>query len=226
MLGVFKVAKGLIIFGNNKLAQLMLKYVMKYTDYEFLGFCVDRTYLRDDSFAGYSNIAFEDLENKYPKNDIEILICIGNNKMNDIRKAVYNNVKKCGYKVAQFIHPTANIETNCIGEGNIILENVNLSMGVELGVCNVLWNGCNLSHDVSVGDFNYITASVVVAGNARIKNNCFIGIGSAVRSGIEVASYTFIGAGCYLNNSTEPEDVYVPARAVKLERKSAQMSIN
>ena len=174
------MAKGLFIFGNNKLAQLMMKYVTKYTDYQFLGFCVDREYMLENSFAGYSNIAFEDIENEYSKDDVEILICIGNNKMNDIRKSVYYNIKKNGYKIAQFIHPTANLETDCIGEGNIILENANLGMGVKLGVCNVIWNGCNLSHDTWVGDFNYITASVVVAGNAHIEDNCFFGIGSAV----------------------------------------------
>lgn len=220
------MAKGLFIFGNNNLSKLMVNYVVKYTDYEFLGFCVNREFLEEDIYQGYRNIAFEDIENMYSKDDVEILICIGNNKMNDIRKTVYRNVKVSGYKIAQFIHPSVNLETGSIGEGNIILENVNLGMGSEIGNCNVMWNGCNISHDTTVGDFNYLAPSVSVAGNVKIEDNCFFGIGSIVRSAVTVASYTFVGAGCYLNNSTETEDVYVPQRAIKLERKSNEMPIN
>ncbi len=219
------MGKNLIIFGNNKLSLLMLEYIQKYTDYNVCAFCVDKAYLQGETYGGYPNIPFEEIENFYQKDDFDILICIGNNKMNDIRKAKYLDIKKKGYSIAQFIHPTVHLETDEIGEGNIILENVSLGMDAKLGNCNVLWNGCNFSHGVQIGDFNYI-APTIVAGNAKIGNNCFICVGSSIRSGISVADYSMIGAGCYLNNDTEPYDVYVPARSVKLNKKSIDMAIN
>ena len=220
------VENNLLIFGNNNLSRLMVKYITKYTDCNFLGFCVDREYMHGEEFEGNKNIAFEDIRETYPQKDLEILICIGNNRMNDIRKAVYERIKNEGYRIAQFIHPTVNLESSIIGEGNIILENANIGMDVNIGNCNVIWNGCNISHGTSIGSFNYIAPSVAVAGNVCINDNCFFGINSTLRSNISVASYTYIGAGCYLNNSTECNDVYVPAKAVKLERKSSEMTIN
>lgn len=220
------MAKGLYIFGNNKLARLMVRYVAKYSDCEFLGFCVDREYLKNDTFAGYKNIAFEDIEKLHSEDDVSILICIGNNKMNDIRKAKYASIKARGYKIAQFVHPKAHLESNDLGEGNIILEGVSVGMGAKLGVCNVIWNGCNISHDTVIGDFNYIAPSTAIAGNTVVGDNCFLGIGSIVRSAVNIASYTFAGAGCYLDNDTEEGDVYVPARTVKLQKKSMEMPIN
>lgn len=219
------MGKALLIFGNNNLAALMVRYVQKYTDYEFCGFTVDKEYLKSDTFEGYPNIAFESIKEKYALCDVEILICIGNNKMNDIRKAKFEDIKKAGYTVAQFVHPSVNLETVTMGEGNILLENVSLGMGVQVGNCNIFWNGCNISHDCVVGDYNYIAPSAVMAGRVNIGNNCFIGVGSTIRNRVDVADYTFVGGGCYLNNSTQQGDVYVPARSVKLDKKSREMPV-
>src|SRR5699024_2951479 len=101
-------------------------------------------------------------------------------------------------------HSTALIQTNNIGEGNIILAKSLLSPFVSIGRGNLIWNKVSIAHDNIIGDFNTISGMVAIAGDVRIKNNCFIGMGSVIRNGIYIDSYSLVGASAYVSADTSP----------------------
>ena len=208
-----------VIFGASYFAEMLAYYVEKYDDVDVLAYTVDRKYIDKSEIYGKPLVAFEDLDKLYDMSNVYVLIALGYKNMNDIRKAKYLEAKSKGYKIAGFVHPEAYIEKCDMGEGNIILERVNIGHGVRLGNCNILWNSAVIQHDCDISDFNFIAGGSVFGGKVTVRDNCFFGLNCTIRSAITVENYTLAGAGCYVSKSTESNCVYVPERTKMLEGK-------
>lgn len=210
--------KKCIVFGTTAFAEMLVKYLNYYTEYETEAYVIDKAYKDSDNLGEYPVIEFENVENIYPPSKYDMFLALGYKNMNDIRMQKYFVAKQKGYAIGSFIHPTVTRDMAEVGEGNIIFENVTLSYGVKIGNCNIIWNGCQISHETQVGDFNFFAPGAVLAGKIIVENNCFFGINSAVRGANTLRNYTLVGAGCYMNDSSEENGVYVPARSLQLKK--------
>lgn len=213
--------KNLIIFGNGDFARLMKYYIENDDSREVVCFTVDRQYIKEEELWGIPVIPFENIENYYPSSDYEILIAIGNSKMNDIRKGIFNKIKEKGYSVASFIHSSCSIHSHDIGEGNIMLENCLVYPYAKIGDGNLLWDHVLISHDCIVGNFNTFSSYADLCGYVKIGNNGYFGKHCILNDFIEIADYTLVGAAAYAKKNSKPYDVIVPARSVTLETKKS-----
>lgn len=84
------------------------------------------------------------------------------------------------------IHPTAEIETNDIGENTKIWRWTHISKGAKIG------KNCMIGAGV------YIGLNVVIGDNVRIQNNVFIPEGVYIRENV------FIGPNCVFTNDRYP----------------------
>lgn len=217
--------KDIIVFGNTEYSYMIAKYIEELNGNKIIAFTVDKQYIDKPYLHELPVIPFENIENQSAIENVEFIIGVGYKSMNSVREKIYNILKKKNYQVGSFIHPKAIIETNNIGEGNIVLSGAYIGKNVEIGNANIFWNNCNISHDISIGDFNYFAPSSTFGGFVNIKNNCFFGLNCIVKNGISVSSSSLIGAGAYLDVDTDPFDVYVPPRSLKLKYKSVDMNI-
>lgn len=213
--------KQCIIFGTTSFAKMLRHYIEKFTEIQIAAYAIDASYKESTVFDGLPVIEFENVEEYYPPDKYSFMLALGYSKMNDIRKRKFNEVKEKGYILENFIHPSVVQDYMKMGEGNIIFENVTLAYNVQLGDGNIIWNGCQISHECIVGDFNFFSGNAIIAGQTIVKNNCFLGINSAVRGARTLENYTLVGAGCYMNGSSKPFGVYVPARSICLENKKS-----
>ncbi|MHC1719603.1 MAG: acetyltransferase [Clostridiaceae bacterium] len=213
--------KDIIIFGNADFARLMHWYIEHDTNRKVVSFCVDQAYLESDIFCGLPVVDFETIQEKYSPEKYEILIAIGNNKMNDVRKKFFFQCKEKGYKVASYFHSSAIIESDDIGEGNIILEGTLIQPFSKIGNGNLLWDYITIAHDDSIGDFNTISGGVGLCGYVKIGNNCYLGKHSMIYDHVKIEDYTLVGAGAYVRRDTKSYSVIVPARSVLLENKKS-----
>lgn len=219
--------KKLIIIGNTSNARLAKVFFETDSDYEVVAFSVHKEYIIKDTFEGIPVVAFEILEKNYPANQYDLFVAIGYNNMNKIREKLYNECKGKGYFLPNYISSKCLFLTKeVIGDNNLILEDNTIQPFVKIGSNNVLWSGNHIGHDTIIGDHNFITSHVVVSGFVKIENNCFIGVNATLRDAITIASETLIAAGCIIMKDTAKEDVYVPARSVKLEKKSSEVTIS
>ena len=215
--------KKVIIFGISDFADQIFRYNKRDRNFEIAAFTVDREYLKVSEFCGIPVIPFDEIPEKYSPEDIEFIIAVGYQRMNDIRKNTFEKIKKLGFSLASFVHPTAVILTDNIGEGNIILEGTVIGLDCKIGNCNIFKASTHISHDTVIGDYNYFSVSTSVAGEVEIKNNCFFGNNSTTNDKISIASYTLAGAGAYISHDvTDEYGVYVPARTVRLEHKTSR----
>lgn len=202
-----------IIYGITDLAE-KLYYMLRQSRIKVDAFTVNQKYMVQDKKEGIPVIPYEKLVVNAA--GCEVYIAIGYNQMNRGRERIYEEVKKRGFKVASFIHPSAIVSTAQIGEGTLIFEDVVIGPYAYLGLCNICYPKSLIAHHAQIGDFNFFAISSSVAGNVMMGNRCFLGNSSFTKDGIEIADETLLGAGAYASENTGRGDCIVPARSVVL----------
>lgn len=213
--------ENIIIFGANSFAKLMCSYLTDNSNYNVIGFTVNKKYISETTISGYPVYEFENIENIVKPNKCSFIIAIGYSNMNKIREFAFDQIKLKKYKIINYIHESSIILSNDIGEGNIILENVTVGKFSKIGNSNVFWPGTIISHNANIQNFNYFSPNVVLSGNINIANNCMMGSNCTVKNNINIKSFSLIGAGSYISQDTEEHCVYVPPRSIKLENKKS-----
>lgn len=213
--------KNLIIFGVNDFGRLLKYYIDIDDERKVEAFTVDREYVDREEFCGKPVIPFDELTERYSVSDYEILIAIGNSKMNQIREAVFKKCKDAKYTIATYIHSSCSIHSQDMGEGNILLENCLVYPYSQIGKGNLLWDHVLISHDCVVGDFNTFSSYADLCGYVKIGNNGYFGKHCILNDYMEIADYTLVGAAAYAKKNTKPYDVVVPARSIILENKTS-----
>lgn len=219
--------KSLIIIGDTSNANLAHFYFNRDTDYEVVAFCVDDEFFKKNSFKDLPVIKFSELTKMYPPKKFDCFVAVGYNKMNDIRKELYNKVKELGYFLPNYISPRCNFLTEePIGDNNFILEDNTIQPFVKIGSNNVFWSGNHIGHDVKIENHVYITSHVVISGFTKIGDNCFLGVNSTFRDAIEIEEYTLIGAGATIMSNTNKGDVLLAPKPFKMDKKSWELKIS
>lgn len=211
-----------IIFGVESFADMLYQLLKADARYHVCGFCLDEAYIGETKEKfGLPVVAFEKLEQYYAREEHGILFCIGYTDMNRLRKRRMAEAAERGYKIMSYTHPTAIVQTEDIGTGNIFMEGTIIGQGCKIGNGNIFWPMAHVAHHTTVGNYNFFTISCAVAGNIKIHDYCVFGNNCTIKNGIEIGEGTLIGAGAYIAHSTDAWSVYVPPRSYKLEGKSS-----
>ena len=211
--------KDIVIFGTADFGRMMKYYIEQDDSRKVVAFTVDRAYMNSDLFCGLPVVAFEDLTQSYPPDAFDLLIAIGNSRMNDVRKKVFNAAKERGYHIASFIHSSCTIHSSDIGEGNIMLDKCLVYPYAKIGDGNLMWDHVVICHDCSVGNFNTFSSYADLCGYVHIGNNGFFGKHCVMRETVQIADYTLVGAMAFVTRDTNPYSVVVPVRSIVLENK-------
>lgn len=199
----------LIIFGVGNLADVLCYYLQKYELAEVATFTVDNEYLKKESHNGLPLVAVENIETYFPPSDYLFLLPLTANNMNKIRAAKYDSIKAKGYSFANFIHPTAVVEADKIGENNIVFENAIIQPYTTVGNDNIIWGGSHIGHQGSIGSHNWFSAGTIIGGESTVANNCFFGMGSRIKQRTHLADETFVGMGVSINKDSQKGEVFV-----------------
>ncbi len=185
------------------------------------GFTIESRYRRSDKYLDLPIVDFENVEKYFPPDEYGIYICLGYTNMNSERERIFKTAQEKGYEILSFIHPTAVVNSQSMGIGNIVFENAVIGPFTDIGNGNIFKAGASIAHHSSVGNFNFFAVNSSAAGKVVIKNNCFLGNNCTIKNRITIADKTLVGAGCYVSKDTEPYSVYVPARSICLQDKKS-----
>lgn len=205
----------IVILGTTMFSSQLCE-ILKREGIEIVAYTVDKEYIDSDSFCNLPVFPFEELEHCVDTSEIDIAITIGYIHMNDVRKAKYLECKRRGFNVFTFISKEAQVYTEKIGEGSIIMPKSYVGPFSQIGNCCVIWPGVVLAHHNKLDDYNWVASCCCFGGGASSGKNCFLGLGCTIRNEIELADYTFIGAQTYIGKDTIPHAAYlgVPARQI------------
>lgn len=123
--------------------------------------------------------------------------------------------EKDGWRFANLVHPSVNMEMVELGEGNPILEGF-LGPGTRLGSHNVIRASGFVGHDSIVGDYCFIGPNVSLCGDTRLGSGTFIGAGATVLPHLSIGPGATVGAGAVVTRDVLPGDtvVGVPAKSI------------
>lgn len=207
------------IYGTTELGEILFN-CLKECNIEIDGFTVDKEYITDNFLMSYPVVPYDELKSSAENGEeIGIYVCIGYKAMNENRRRAFKRIKADGMKIESFIHPSAIVKSDSIGEGCLIFEQAYIGPYTTIGDGNIFFPKSMLSHHSNAGNFNFFSVGCSVAGNVKIGDNCFLGNNSTTKDAVNIGSYTLLGAGCYVSCDTNEYDVIVPARGQILENK-------
>lgn len=144
---------------------------------------------------GYPILGSDDDIAKYV-DKADFVITVGQIKSSSIRRRIADLVEKANGHFATLVASDAYVSKHAIiGEGTVIMHRAFINAGTVVGRNSIVNSMANLEHDVSVGDFTHISTGVMVNGEAKVGNDCFVGSGAVLFQGITIEDAIIVPAG-------------------------------
>lgn len=134
-----------------------------------------------------------------------VFIAVNEFYINDVRRALYEQVMAFGYETISLLSPDA-----YIGSDVKIGRNIMISSGCFIGSGSVLEDCCFLRANVVLSESVNIGKYATLEANVSIRELCVVGDFSTICANSSLVRGTIIGAHCYLNLSRQYSGV-IPA---------------
>ena len=218
------MSKPAVIFGVGSFAQVAAVYLERDSPYEVLAYTVDSPYVESETFAGLPVVAFEQIEQEYPPDRVEMLVATGFGGVNTVRQEIYERCKGAGYSFVSYVSSKAMVMADApVGENTFVFEANVIQPFVEIGNNVVLWSGNHIGHHSRIGDHCFIASHAVISGHVSIGENCFVGVNATFRDGITIAPRCVIGAGALVLADQEEGTVLAGTATPVYRRKSWEL---
>jgi len=209
----------LIIIGDSAFAEIAYEYFTHDSEYEVVGFSVERDYVKRSNLFDVPIVPFEELENFYNPKEHNFFAANVYTQLNKLRTRLYTEAKAKGFSPASYISPHAFVWRNCqIGEHCFVFENNVIQPFVKIGNNVILWSGNHIGHHSTIKDNCFIASHVVISGFVEVGESCFMGVNATVANNITIGSNCLIGAGALvLAHVEDGKKVTGLARSKKME---------
>ncbi len=116
------------------------------------------------------------------------------------------------------IHQLASVSSRSeMGHGNLIDNNVILSVGSKIGSHNIISAGSQIGVGVTVGNYVQVGVGCHIGNDVSIEDEVFIGAGVTVVSGVQLGKGARVGVGSVVIASVAPNETVFgnPAQKIK-----------
>lgn len=214
-----------VIFGTLRSASLARYCLTHDSPLQVAAFTVDAAFMAGNTHEGLPLVAFETLEQHYPPDSFQLLIPMGYQQINGVRRARYEDGKRRGYSFARYISSRASTWPDLVvGDNVLIYEHAIVQPFCRIGNNCIIRSGAHISHHCTVDDHAFVAAEVAMGGEGHVGEQAFVGVGAVLRDNLTIAPRTFIGAGTVVVRNTEADGAYVGNPARKLARTSLEVS--
>lgn len=216
--------KKLIIIGAGEFGQIAYDYFTWDSEYEIVAFAVEKQFRDKDELFGLPIVDFEDIQRLYPPSEYEAFVAVTYVKLNRVRRRLFLECKKQGYRCATYISSRAFVWHNVkVGENVFVFENNNIQYYAEIGDNVVLWSGSQISHRTVIENDCWLSSHDAISGFCRIGRGSFIGANATLGDNVTLGEDTVFGASATTVKSLpEVGGVYIGSPAKKLNRTAYQ----
>ena len=187
-------SKKLVIIGNSAFAEIAHEYFDVDSDYEVVGFSVEREFLKSAQFRGLPMVALEEIIDHFPPSNHSVYVAVTYTQLNRLRERLLTKAKEMGYSAASYISSRSFIWRNAkIGEHCFIFEDNTVQPFVTIEENTILWSGNHIGHHSRIRRNCFISSHVVIAGFCDIGENSFLGVNATVANNINVGCDTWVG---------------------------------
>ncbi len=136
---------------------------------------------------------------------------------NAARKKVFDELRSLGAKFTCVVHPRATLGRGVtLGEGTVVFANVVVNSDTQIGPDCILNTACTLDHDSIVAAHAHLAPGVNAAGEVRIGEGAFVGIGARVIPRMSIGDWAIVGAGAVVTSNVKAaaKVAGIPAKAI------------
>jgi len=120
-------------------------------------------------------------------------IAIGQIRNLNLRKKIFNRLKKIGYKLPIIISNEAYVSRQTkIGEGSIVMHNCIVNRNAIIGPNSIINTKALIEHDCKIGSHTHISTGCIINGNTSVGNQCFIGSGTVSKGNTKIRNNSFV----------------------------------
>lgn len=190
----------LALYGAGGMGREIMVAARETGNWDELVFLVDAEYLPENRMIkGCRVYSLEEAERKFSRDEIEVLICVGEP---DMRKKLYDRIISSGFRMGRFIDPSVKLhDCTKLGEGVILLRGCILASDVTIGNNTALSFGVIVGHDNCVGAHCYLAPGVMTGGFVKWHDLSFGGLGCTIRQGVEIGEHALVGQGACVTKS-------------------------
>ncbi len=137
-----------------------------------------------------------------PSANVRVLIAIGNA---EIRRNVWNELRKRGVRFAKLVHPTSVVARNAsLGEGSIVCPLAFVGNLAAVGDNVMLNTYASVGHDSVVGEHTVLCPYACLNGSVKLGTACFLGSGCIVTPSLTIGAFSKIAAGAVAFDDAPP----------------------
>lgn len=184
----------------------MIRKIIEAEGGKVLCFTTLRKFIDSTKIEELPIVATEDLADRFDIGEIFVVNTVGYTKMNTIREKAQSELDAFNLRTVSYISKKANVYSDDIGKGCIIMPGAFVGPNVKLGKGNIIYSNVSLTHHITIGNYNFIASGCVLGGGISIENNCFIGLNTTIRNRISIPSFTLIGCASNIVKPIEDEN--------------------
>lgn len=207
--------KPIIIFGNGKIAEVLLYFFKNHSNREVVASTVDRDFVSSRDWNGLPVVPFDKITESFPPDQNDMFVALGYQDLNALRALKCLQAQELGYNLPSYVHPQSGLPSDCeIGFNCFVMNNVQIHPRVTLGNNVFVWSGAMVGHHSVVGDNCWLTSGCNVSGVVTLGANCFLAVNSTIAHSVKVGADCFIGANALVTRCTDDNEVFL-AEATK-----------
>jgi acetyltransferase EpsM len=196
----------LAIWGTGGHARVVADIVRSGTSYDIVGFLDD---VHPDRHGQHFCDAVvlggkEQLATLAARGVRHMILAFGDNAS---RRKVGAEIAAEGFTLAQAVHARATVASDVrIGSGTVIMAGAVVNPNVTLGENVIINTSASVDHDCTLGNAVHLSPGSHLAGDVRVCDEAWIGLGAVVLEGRSVGARTIVGAGAVVTHDL-PADV-------------------
>lgn len=206
--------KKLVLVGDSAFAEIAYEYFSADSDYEVVGFSVEREFHKVERKADLPVVPFEEVERYFDPARHYVFVAVTYTQFNRLRTRLAVEAKEKGYTLASYISSRAFVWRNAeVGEHCFIFEDNTLQPFVQIEDNVVLWSGNHVGHHSVIRENCFISSHVVISGFCDIGKNSFLGVNATVANNIVLGSDNWVGPNTVIIKNTENDALFKPRKA-------------
>lgn len=215
-------ARNLVIFGIGNYARI-LRRMAEGAGFEVIAFTSD-TELPEASFVdGVPFVPCDEIVDFCLTADAGVVLGFIGKDQQHVREEKFRSLMREGLCFPNVIQPGASVDSDDMGQGNVLFAGARIGFQCSVGDCNIFWQNSSIAHDNKVGSFNNFGPNSALAGYAEVSDHCFVGIGSSLNNNAVMENGSLLGANAFLRGRLRAGGVCVPPLSKELEGVSASL---